>query len=102
MRLLACLIVAVVPLDCANIKSHSKRHHASKTVAPLPKAHSSDVISGNETGTLVSANWIQRYKGMEARHGKIAADGMIYMEGDKYRIPSQVADHFNEMVRDNQ
>jgi len=101
MKVLAYLMVALIPIACANTKSKAKRHVAKShtNTRPLPNARSSDVISGNETGTLVSANWIHRYKALEAKHGKVADDAMIYMEGDKYRIPIKVADHFNDMVR---
>ena len=106
MKVVVYLIIAAMmfPIACANTKSKSRRHSKKSRATPampLQKAHSSDVISGNATGTLVSANWMQRYKALEAKHGKIAEDATIYMEGDKYRISTKVADHFSSMVRES-
>jgi len=77
-------------------QSH-KRHDttSAKTSSPKPPL----VIAGNHTGILVSADWLRKYRLLEDKHGTVDEDALIYMEGEQYRIPQEVADHFNDMVR---
>jgi len=74
----------------------------SQSASTRQSSHSTSVISGDKTGILVEQDFIRRYKLLETKYGTVPEDAMIYMEGDKYRIPSAVADHFNAMVRGGQ
>jgi hypothetical protein len=107
MKLFICLLLAAATLtECPRdnkrrVKSHRKHAVAKKSVTPastVPEKHAG-VISGNESGILVSASWLKNYQALEAKHGTIAEDAKIYTEGARYRIPSEVAAHFNDMVR---
>jgi hypothetical protein len=94
MKLLLLIIVTAVATQCQN-SSHRTVRHTHKSTSTTK---SSGVITGNETGILVSAQWMKRYKHLESKFGSIAEDEKIYMEGEQYRIPQEVADHFNDMV----
>jgi hypothetical protein len=64
----------------------------------LDSSHPS-VISGNNSGTLVGVEWVNKYHRYEAKFGTVSEDKNIRREGDQYRIPSKVSDHFDEMIR---
>jgi hypothetical protein len=85
--------------QCHTFHGSHRGRSAGAAYVRRSEQDSANVISGDRTGTLVSADWIRRYKQLETRYGTIPEDGTIYMEGDKYRVPSKVADHFGDMVR---
>lgn len=55
------------------------------------------VLGGNETGILVNADWMKRYKEKESKYGTIPADDLIWKEGENYRVNDDVVNHFSEM-----
>jgi hypothetical protein len=101
---LAIFCLAIFHLGCAAVPEQRLRHRSShaaahQTPAKPSSSKTSDVISGDETGILVEADWMRKYNALEAKHGAIPEDMKIYREGEQYRIPSEAADHFNDMVR---
>jgi hypothetical protein len=100
--LILTLTFSVFPVTCALHKKEPSKRKRHIDVAAYPKRTDAvDVISADKTGTLVSADWMRRYKLLESKHSAIPEDEAIYMEGDKYRIPVKVADHFSRMVRES-
>ena len=85
-------INATVKQNSEDIRAINQRHEE------IDSSHPS-VISGNNSGTLVGIEWVNKYKRYEAKFGTIADDKNIKREGDQYRIPSKVSDHFDEMIR---
>jgi len=87
------LLLCILLVGCA---SASRQHHRHKHSPSLSRT---DVISADTSGVLVPGGWVARYKSMEKKAGGIPEDSDIYMEGEHYRIPQEVANHFNNMVR---
>ena len=113
---LICLIGCVQAKKPAVHRASSKRHTAkpdisiaikqnSEAIKAIQQRHEEidsshpSVISGNNAGTLVGVEWVNKYHRYEAKFGTIAEDKNIKREGDQYRIPSKVSDHFDEMIR---
>ena len=62
----------------------SAAHHSNKT----------------SKGVLVSADWIGRYKTAEAKYSySIPEDSQIKAEGNKFRVPKSVVDHYADMTK---
>jgi hypothetical protein len=84
-------INAALKQNSEDIKAIQQRHDE------IDSSHPS-VISGNNTGTLVGIEWVDKYHRYEAKFGAIAEDKNIKREGDQYRIPSKVSHHFDDMI----
>ena len=78
------------------------------TVAPKPvTAHviafdqnqqNAGIIDCGSNGCLVTANWVAKYKQLEAEFKKTFPDDVnIKPEGDHFRAPYDVVEHFTQM-----
>jgi hypothetical protein len=103
-KLFTFLFTAVCVIGCTDGHFHitwkpkARASHGKPSARVVPPSHPG-VISGDETGTLVSGEWIEKYRRYEEKFGTVKEDKDIYNEGEQYRIPSKVADHFSDMVR---
>jgi len=90
-RAILLVMLALVVACSTPPKKPVGSHHAHK---------SSRVIRKRETGTLVTGDWIKKYKQAEAEHGgyTIDEDNYIQPEGIKFRIPNAVRDHYADLV----
>jgi hypothetical protein len=100
MKILIALAMSATFAQCSTNHhgSNPPKIYRSSVVGHQHEQH--NVISGNESGLLVTGKWLDKYRAMEKTHGGgINEDYQIYKEGDHFRVPLAVSDHFNDMVR---
>lgn len=121
--IIIAITVGVIGLtSCETTKHHPKKrvHHNTKTkgkydktekditdsepeTTPTPSPSPSPAIravyGANENGILISSDLLNEYKTLEKKFGSIPQDANIRKEGNNYRIPQEVANHFSAMKR---
>lgn len=58
------------------------------------------LIDCNSTGCLVTRGWMFNYANLEKEFNHtVAGDSLIRMEGENYRVPFEVTDHYISLQR---
>lgn len=102
MKFFIMALVAAVIAGCAitierqQITKSRYRSPYKTSVTPAPKIHPR-VLVGEEYETTVNNDWMKEYRSLEKKHGSISEDSSIYQEGENWKVPRPVADHYARM-----
>lgn len=94
MKWLGIVLLASIWATCGQ----AKKHHRKSEVARHRKVEVGSRKS--EINQTVDANWIAHYQELEREfHYTVPDDDKIEADGNRFRVPMAVRDHYQDMLR---
>jgi len=96
-RYAICGLLLLSLAACSNLTVAPKPVTAH-AIAPDVNSFNAGIIDCDAKGCKVTANWVAKYKQMEAEFKKTFADDVnIKPEGNHFRAPYDVVEHFTQL-----